>query len=266
MKDGILLLLVEFLKIIIDAIGVSIREDIPHKDDHVVMMNEEDELPVPFFLDVCEVALLTAVKLHLVFYEVNHLDEATLHFEEELLLEEDWFLEVLLVQAVNLVLFASFFEGLAFLFRHFWLFVGFLVILYLQHVIPHKIVVLFHVGDRVQHFGIKYLTDGHSLKLILDLLHEIHNILLQPITDKVLHNRKLHLVFDAVRHLKLVGLPQHLFQEVYLEFLVEHLEEDGHEGFDDRVFLEVAAWETSEIEVVVAVEDVQVELFRDGVV
>lgn len=92
------------------------------------MMYDENELPVPFLLDVCEVVLLTAVELNLIFYEVDHLYEATLHFEEELLLEEDGFLEVLFVETVDLVLFASLFEGLALLFRHLWLFVGFFII------------------------------------------------------------------------------------------------------------------------------------------
>lgn len=198
MKYGIFLLLVELLKIVIDAIGVSIRKDIPHKDDHIIMMYEENELPVSFFLDVCEVALLTAVEFHLIFYEIDHLGEATLHFKEELLLEEDGLLKVLFVETVNLVLFASLFEGLALLFRHLWLFVGFFIIFDLQHVISHKIVVLLHIRDSVQYFGIKYLTNRHSLKLIFDLLHEIHNVLLQPITDEVLHNGEFHLVLDAV--------------------------------------------------------------------
>ena len=70
----------ELLKVIVDAFGIAIREDFLNKNDHIVVVDEEDKLSISIFFNLGKIVLFFfPVKCNFIFYEINNFNKAAFH-------------------------------------------------------------------------------------------------------------------------------------------------------------------------------------------
>lgn len=120
---GIPFLVYEFFEVIVNGLIIVVREDALDYDDHIVVVDEKDDLSISLQLDLCKVSSLLTVKYCLVFYEINHLYKTSLQVLKKLLFASDIAIDKMLKAFVYLELVTLLFQGLNFLLGHLWFFI-----------------------------------------------------------------------------------------------------------------------------------------------